>query len=76
MFIFKVVSDEVEVFDTVEELTKKYKEVGKVEGHWLKNELQGQPRLEGLVGAMYDGMLNDKHVIRYETPEVYDMLSN
>ena len=27
-FIFKVVSDEVEIFNTVEELTDKYKQVG------------------------------------------------
>ena len=76
MFVFKVVSDNVEIFDTVEELTNKYNQIGVVEGHWLKEELQGQPRLEGLVGAMYDGMTPEgKHVIRYETAEVYEMLS-
>ena len=75
-FIFKVVSDEVEIFNTVEELTDKYKQVGLTEGSWLKKELQGQPRLEGLIGAMYDGKtLDGKHVIRYETEEVYEMLS-
>lgn len=76
MYIYKVVGKNVEMFNTVEELTNKYKQVGVVSGSWLKKELQGQPKLEGLMGAMYDGVMNDgTHVIRYETPEVYDILS-
>ena len=76
MFIYKVVAEKVETFNTVEDLLSKYKQVGFTEGGWLRSELQGQPMLEGLLGAMYDGMKDGKHVIRYESQKVYDILSN
>ena len=76
MFIYKVVAEKVETFNTVEDLLSKYKQVGFTEGSWLRSELQGQPMLEGLLGAMYDGMKDGKHVIRYESQKVYDILSN
>lgn len=77
MYIYKVVGvrGKAEIFESVEELTSHYEQDGSTEGSWLKQELQGQPRLKGLLGAMYDGMSNGKHVIRYETQEMYDILS-
>lgn len=75
MFIYKVVGKKVEIFEDIDELLANYEQVGTTEGDWLKKELQGQPRLRGLIGAMYDGMKGEKHVIRYETQEMYDLLS-
>lgn len=49
--------------------------MGIQDGEHLRSELQGQPRLEGLLGGMYDGKREGKIVIRYETQEVYDQLS-
>lgn len=36
-----------------------------------RDELQGQPTFAGLAGPMYGG----EGVVRYETPEVYEQLS-
>lgn len=74
-YTYKVVGETVETFDTVEELLAKYEQIGTTQGGWLRKELQGQPKLDGLLGAMYDGMKDDKHVIRYETQKMYDVLS-
>lgn len=38
-------------------------------------ELQGQPRLTGLMGPMFDGFQNGEAVIRYEDRETNDLLS-
>lgn len=39
-------------------------------------ELAGQPLFEGLLGPMYDGLDADgEPVIRYETQDAYDILS-
>ncbi|UUV46888.1 hypothetical protein [Bacillus phage vB_BanS-Thrax4] len=75
--IYKVVGGEngVEMFMSIESLTKQYEQIGTTEGDWLHKALQGQPRLKGLCGAFHDGMDGEYHVIRYETPEVYDALS-
>lgn len=77
MFLYQVVGlSGALYYETVEELIKSHKQVGVVEGDWLREELQGQPRLDGLYGAMYNGKSADgRHVIRYETPEAYDMYS-
>ena len=40
-----------------------------------KEELIGQPILKGYLGPMYNGMKDGKTVIRYETQEVYNLLS-
>ena len=37
-------------------------------------ELQGQPRITGLLGPMWDGYLNDEPVVRYEDRAVYALL--
>jgi hypothetical protein len=38
-------------------------------------ELQGQPKITGLCGPMYDGERNGVPVIRYEDQEAYNRLS-
>lgn len=77
MFIYQVVGlGGVKHYESVEELTKVYKMIGIQEGSWLREELQGQPILEGLYGGMYNGVDGyDRHIIRYETPKAYEMYS-
>lgn len=75
MYIYKVVGRKVEIFESIDELLSNYEQVGSTEGSHLRKELQGQPRLRGLLGAMYDGLKDGKTVIRYETQEVYNILS-
>ena len=80
-FIYKVVTVvdnrlNAELFNSVEELTKKYEQIGVVDSPHLREELQGQPRLDGLHGAMYDGVtVEGKVFIRYESQEAYNRLS-
>ena len=38
-------------------------------------ELQDQPKLKGMFGPMYNGMENGNHIIRYESSEVFKILS-
>ena len=40
-----------------------------------RKELKNQPILKDYYGPMWNGVKNKKGIIRYETPEVYDMLS-
>lgn len=40
-----------------------------------REELDNQPKIRGYIGPMYNGIEDDKIVIRYETPKVYKMLS-
>ena len=66
---------EQQVFNSREELLKVYEQSGTFRDNLRRLELQGQPRLEGLYGPMYDGEENGAAVIRYEAPEVYRILS-
>lgn len=66
---------EQRVFNSLEELLKVYEQAGTLRDNLRRLELQGQPRLEGLYGPMYDGEENGAAVIRYESPEVYKILS-
>lgn len=66
----------IEEYTTEAELLRKYEKVGVLCDSVRRYELQGTPRLKGLCGAMFDGYENGKAVIRYETQEVYDALSN
>jgi hypothetical protein len=78
-YVYKVVKGMriVEMFDTKEELLAKYTKEGVVESLSVRPELYGQPRLEGLLGAMYDGRDEDGNaIIRYESQEVYDIVSS
>ena len=78
MFLYQVVglNGGAQYYDTVEELLQNHKQVGVTTSTSVREELQGQPRLDGLYGAMYNGKSADgRHVIRYETPEAYDAYS-
>ena len=66
---------EQQVFNSREDLLKVYEQAGTLRDNLRRLELQGQPRLEGLYGPMYDGEENGAAVIRYESPEVYRILS-
>lgn len=74
-YIYQVVGEKVEWFKTKDELTKKYNAYGTETGTHLRRELQGQPRLNALIGPMYGGQDGGKTVIRYETQEAYDRYS-
>lgn len=66
---------EQRVFNSLEELLKVYEQAGTLRDNVRRLELQGQPRLKGLYGPIYDGEENGAAVIRYESPEVYKILS-
>ena len=79
-FIYKVVTIvdgklKSVFFDSVEDLTEQYEQIGVTNSPHVREELQGQPRLDELYGAMYDGIHEGKVCIRYESREVYDLLS-
>lgn len=66
---------EQQVFNSREELLKVYEQAGTLCDNVRRLELQGQPYLKALRGPMYDGEENGAAVIRYESPEVYRILS-
>lgn len=66
---------EQQVFNSREELLKVYEQAGTLCDNVRRLELQGQPYLKALRGPMYDGEENGAAVIRYESPEVYKILS-
>ena len=66
----------VETFETVEHLKKAFETAGEFHSVSCRAELQGAPKLKNFCGPMYDGDDSQgRAVIRYETQEVYDMLS-
>lgn len=75
--VYKVVSmSTVEEFETVELLKKAFETAGKFHSVSCRAELQGAPKLKNFCGPMYDGEDNQgRAVIRYESQEVYDILS-
>lgn len=66
---------EQRVFNSREDLLKVYEQAGTLCDNLRRLELQGQPYLKALRGPMYDGEENGAAVIRYESPEVYKILS-
>lgn len=78
--VYKLVSEEnpspMEVYQTAADLTAVYTQTGTLSDTVRRRELQGQPYIKGLCGPMYDGTDKDgRPVIRYETQELYDILS-
>ena len=66
----------IEEFETVELLKKAFETAGEFHRVSCCEELQGTPILKGFCGPMYDGEDNQgRAVIRYESQEVYDILS-
>lgn len=48
---------------------------GVEQSSYLRECLQGQPKIKGLCGPMYDGEHMGYPVVRYESWAVYDMMS-
>lgn len=66
----------VETFETAEHLKKSFETSGEFHSVSCRAELQGAPKLKNFCGPMYDGEDSQgRAVIRYETQEVYDILS-
>ena len=65
-----------EINEISNELTKDYSEERKKGIAVHRKELDNQPTVEGYLGPMYNGIDYGKIILRYETQEVYDMLSD
>ena len=66
----------VETFETVEHLKKAFETAGEFRSVSCRAELQGAPKLKNFCGPMYDGTDEaGNSVIRYESREVYEILS-
>lgn len=75
-FDYQVVGDRgTETFDSVEDLLKKHRSRGVETNSSRRPELQGQPKLEGFLGPMYNGNRGGKTMIRYESQGVYNQMS-
>jgi hypothetical protein len=74
--VFKVcgMSGPCETYDSVDKLTRKYRQTGTNRSRGMK-VLQGLPHLKGLIGPMHEGREGDVVVVRYDTPELYDTMS-
>jgi hypothetical protein len=76
--VYKVVSDlrHAATFESAEDLKKAFETSGEFRSVSCRAELQGAPKLKNFCGPMYDGEDSQgRAVIRYETQEVYDILS-
>lgn len=61
---------------TLAELKEKHTITGLNFNSRTRAELQGQPKIDGFLGPMYNGTTGDgKVVIRYESQRVYNALS-
>ena len=71
---YKLVGNEVSIFNDENVISamevRGYAYLGSNPGIGQRQELHGAPRFKGLVGPMWDG-----DMIRYETPEMYEILS-
>lgn len=66
----------VETYETAEHLKKAFETSGEFRSVSCRAELQGAPKLKNFCDSMYDGEDSQgRAVIRYETQEVYDILS-
>ena len=66
----------VETYETAEDLKKAFETSGEFHSTSCRAELQGAPKLKNFCGPMYDGKDDQgRAVIRYESQEVYDILS-
>lgn len=66
----------VETYETAEHLKKAFETSGEFRSVSCRAELQGAPKLKNFCGPMYDGEdERGRAVIRYDSQEVYDILS-
>lgn len=76
--VYKVVSDlrHAATFESAEDLKKAFETSGEFRSVSCRAELQGAPKLKNFCGPLYDGEdERGRAVIRYESQEVYDILS-
>lgn len=67
----------VETYETAEHLKKAFETSGEFRSVSCRAELQGAPKLKNFCGPMYDGEDDQgRAVIRYESREVYEILSD
>jgi|GEM_PF-3169806 len=64
-----------ETFNSEEALARKYRITGRFSRPGTRKELQGAPKLQGLLGPMYDGKRGGATRIRYEDKQTYKELS-
>ena len=72
-FIYQIVTENGSEFLTFEKLKEKYTFSGYC--NYGRIELRNQPHIVGLVGPMFNGYMDGKAIIRYETQKVYNILS-
>lgn len=60
---------------TYEEVKRNYNITGYNHMPKQREELQGSPKIDGFLGAMWGGYKDNRPVLRYETQEVYNALS-
>jgi hypothetical protein len=73
-FIYQVVTEDGSEYYTFDELFSKYNFVDLNKRGRI--ELHNQPCIAGLIGPMWGGYEDGKAVIRYETQEMYQLMSN
>lgn len=65
--------------ELAEQMTDKRSEdlsEARARGAWVhREELDNKPKFDGYLGPMWNGTRGECGVLRYETQEVYDMLS-
>ena len=76
-FIYQLVGGDLAGMYTLDELKQLpvFTDKDSGENPGRRKELKNQPILDGYYGPMWNGVEDRKGVIRYETPEMYDMLS-
>lgn len=75
-YIYQVVTENGTEYYTLLQLEAHYNVVGKNYNRNNRIELQNQPILSGLIGPMWNGYVDGKAVIRYESREIYALMSN
>lgn len=74
MKIYQVVTLQGSKLYSLEELIDNFKITGTQLSISCREELQGEPKLFGLLGPMYNGVQDGKTVIRYETQSYYNTM--
>jgi len=72
-YIYQVVTENGAEYFTFNELKEKY--TFNETNNYGRIELHNQPRISSLVGPMFNGYMDGKAIIRYETQKVYNILS-
>jgi len=79
--MFKVVSADhsgrlqAKLYNSLQDLSKDHDVIGIHCKDYTREELQGQPKLAGLLGPMYDEDPEGNFIARYESQPAYSILS-